>query len=113
MELRAGATEFSIKVGISESGVHIYILEDKGKSTSITNNAKDVIKEICANYGNIPDNAVVVYRDTLGTWDELKVIDGKFSEYKPLGAITENEAISKAIAKKNEKYLIVGVTSSI
>jgi hypothetical protein len=113
MELRAGATEFSLKIGMSESGLNLYILEDKGKGISITNNAETVIKEIRANYGAIPDNSVIVYRDTLGTWDGLKVNGGEFAEHKPLGAITESEALSMSIAKKHEKYIIVGVTGAI
>lgn len=100
MVLKAGTTVFSIKYGATKRGIPIYVIEDHDEGMSVTNNAKSVVEEVCLELGAIPDNSVVVYRDTLGEWDGLNVVGGEFVGFLPFGAATESEAISMAVARR-------------
>lgn len=52
---------------------------DNDIGTSITNDAENVVIDVLAKY---PDHQII-YRDTMGQWDELLHLDGKFAGFKP------------------------------
>ena len=91
--LIAGTTAFNVSVGSSDSGVPLYIIEDLDEGMSVTNNAENVILKIADCTGNIPDNSVIVYKDTEGVYDQLLVTGGCFAGFAPLGADFADEAI--------------------
>lgn len=75
-------------------------LEDTGKGRSITNAAEEVIQQLetaTAAYGIDLDRYAVIYRDTMGNWDQLLHRDGRFAGFKSLGG-TDNLETAKARA---------------
>ena len=97
--LKAGTTVFTLSIGQSDSGVLIYIIKDLDKGMSVTNNAENVIHEVAAHIGAIPDGSVVVYKDTNGVYDELLVADGCYCNFKLLHANSADEAVYKAVIR--------------
>jgi len=100
MILNAGSTIFKLGIKQSETGLPLYSVVDLDEGMSVTNAAADVIKVISGECGPIPDGAIVVYRDTNGTWDEIFVSGGKFKDFGHLGASSEDEALSIAVGKR-------------
>lgn len=75
-------------------------LEDTGKGRSITNAAEEVIQHLetaTAAYGIDLDRYAVIYRDTMGNWDQLLHRDGRFVGFKSLGG-TDDLKTAKARA---------------
>jgi len=101
--LKAGTTVFTLSIGQAESGVPIYIIKDLDKGMSVTNNAENVIREVAAHIGAIPDGSVVVYKDTNGIYDQLLVADGCFQKFNLLNANSVEEAVCKAVKEAREK----------
>jgi hypothetical protein len=69
-------------------------LEDSGKGRSITNGAEDVIRHLetaLAAHGLDMDRYAVIYRDTMGNWDQLLTRDGRFAGFKSLGGTADLE----------------------
>jgi hypothetical protein len=70
-------------------------LEDGGKGRSITNAAEDVIRHLetaLAAHGlDLVDRYAVIYRDTMGNWDQLLTRDGHFAGFKSLGGTADLE----------------------
>jgi hypothetical protein len=56
----------------------IYLV-DKNRGMSVTNDAENVVTEVVNEYGD----KKVVYRDSMGNWDELEHEHGKFSDFAP------------------------------
>jgi len=54
-------------------------ISDNDDGVTITNNAKGVVFDIWKRYGD----RRVIYRDTMGNWDELVHIKGVFLHYAP------------------------------
>lgn len=52
---------------------------DNDVGMSITNDAEAVVEDVLRQY---PDHRII-YRDTMGQWDELVHWNGKFSVFKP------------------------------
>lgn|GEM_PF-2924428 len=102
MVLKAGTTHFNLRMGRTESGIPVYSIEDYDVGMSVTANAAAVISEVVAVTGPIPGNSIFVYRDTDGRWDGLNVVSGVFIDFFPLGAITEDEALSMAVARSHK-----------
>lgn len=70
-------------------------LVDEDKGRCIRNAAEDVIAELIA-AGYDLDNKRVIYRDTMGFWDELVVKNGQFSDFRPIRETDLDRAITKA-----------------
>ncbi len=70
-------------------------LVDSGQGRSITNDAEAVIAELAAS-GHDLGRKRVLYRDTMGYWDELVVKDGQFSRFGPIHETDLSRAIAKA-----------------
>jgi hypothetical protein len=59
-------------------GKMVFIV-DNDVGMSITNDAEAVVEDVLRQY---PDHRII-YRDTMGQWDELVHWNGKFSVFKP------------------------------
>lgn len=55
----------------------VFISDMNLGGTSITNDAEAVVHDVVAIFGN----KRVVYRDTMGNWDELTHLHGVFSDF--------------------------------
>lgn len=61
----------------------IMILDDnKPGHSSVTNDAENVCRDVVARHGNHR----IIYRDTMGRWDELAHDAGRFIGFKPMPA---------------------------
>lgn len=68
------------------------VVEDRGGGRSVTNGAEEVIEDLRARGLDLAKP--VIYRDTMGRWDVLRVADGRFDGFAPLGgAETFPEAV--------------------
>ncbi|QGY06211.1 hypothetical protein MMSR116_15790 [Methylobacterium mesophilicum SR1.6/6] len=67
---------------------------DRG-GRSVSNDASGVIDDL-RKAGLIRPGVPVVYRDSSGTWDQLRVKDGKFAGFSSVGVLTREEAITRA-----------------
>jgi hypothetical protein len=69
-------------------------LEDRCKGRSITNAAEDAIRHLetaLAAHGLDTDRHAVIYRDTMGNWDQLLTRAGGFAGFKSFGATNDLE----------------------
>lgn len=58
----------------------VFITDDKRPGTmSVTNAAEEVTKTVYRDHGD----RRIVYRDTMGRWDELKHLEGHFLRFEP------------------------------
>jgi hypothetical protein len=79
------------------------LLEDAaGETRSVTNDAEGVIRDLVER-GVRVDKCVIVYRDTMGIWDQLLTHNGEFATFHPLGVRTGEEAAMKALRCKGER----------
>jgi len=82
----------------------VLVIIDKDDVISVTNRAKDVLEQI---YIENPGFAAlrVIYRDTMGMYDGMELIDGQFIGFHPLQEVNEDAAISKlaVILRQEEK----------
>ncbi|SDM57012.1 hypothetical protein SAMN05216360_102471 [Methylobacterium phyllostachyos] len=69
---------------------------DRG-GRSVSNDASGVIDDL-RKAGLIRPGVPVVYRDSSGTWDQLRVKEGRFSGFSSVGVLTREEAIAWARA---------------
>lgn len=76
---------------VSEQAVAI-VVEDLNTGRSVTNSADEVIEDLRAR--GLDLTKPVIYRDTMGQWDMLRVAEGRFAGFVPLGgAKTFPEAV--------------------
>lgn len=54
-------------------------LVDRNRGMSVTNDAENVVSEVVTEYGN----KRVIYRDSMGCWDELEHNNGTFTGFAP------------------------------
>ena len=54
-------------------------LVDRNLGMSVTNDAENVVAEVVNEYGN----KKVIYRDSMGNWDELVHTEGTFGCFAP------------------------------
>lgn len=79
------------------------IIVDLNTGRSVTNDAENVIKKICVNTNIDPEKYNILYRDTQGRWDGLKLMPSLRSVgFIPIGGNNEKEAID--IFKKIVHY---------
>jgi hypothetical protein len=83
----------SYSVSVVRDGFVCLIDDDNGRS--ITNAAEEVIVELIA-AGYDLNSKRVIYRDTMGFWDELVVKNGQFSYFRSIGETDLDRAIAKA-----------------
>jgi len=57
----------------------VIYLVDRNRGMSVTNDAENVVAEVVNEYGD----KRVVYRDSMGNWDELEHNDGTFTGFAP------------------------------
>lgn len=70
------------------------LFDEKYPTKSITNDAEEIVRLIHAIHGNLP----IIYRDTDGTWDELRHRDGHFACFRSLASRDVDAAIKKTLA---------------
>lgn len=104
MILKAGSTEFALSTGNTADGKMYFAIYDMDKGKSVTNNISNVIDAIVKLYEQIPDDALLIYRDTDGLWDGLRVVDKKFKAFFPLRA--DNEADALLTADKAQRKIM-------
>lgn len=78
-------------VSFTEDYVAIVDQSEIGPTTSVTNDAEAVVKYINDNY----PKRRIVYKDSMGRWDELQHIDGEFVGFAPIGAKSLVEALER------------------
>jgi len=61
-------------------GEKVFIVDEDNGAMSVTNDAEAVVEDICRLHGN---NSRIIYRDSMGIWDELAQENGKFVGFKP------------------------------
>ncbi len=88
------------------------LLEDLGTGMSITNDAEQVVRWL-AETGVLDDGRRVLYRDTLGTWDELLHKGGRFAGFAPLGAKRQEEAVRSARERERHRALDRGAVEHV
>jgi hypothetical protein len=76
-------------------GVVVVVDADEGHM-SVTNDIENVVRYLAMQFDLI--NAPMVYRDTLGGYDGVKVKDGSFAGFVPMTCLTVREAVGKAHA---------------
>lgn len=69
-------------------------LIDNNDGVSITNDAENIVRDLITN-GLVSNGTLIIYRDTLGQWDQLCIESGKFIGYRILGARTLEDALRK------------------
>jgi len=70
---------------------YVFITDlDRGEK-SVTNDAENVIQYLSAKEKINFDSSKVVYRDSTGTWDGMKISDGKFSGFYSIGVKSKEE----------------------
>ena len=76
----------------------VFIVDcDDGKS--VTNDADAVIRDL-RERGIDVDRVVIVYRDTMGMWDQLQTKRGAFAGFRSLGGTSDrSEAVRRARAR--------------
>jgi len=57
----------------------IYIVDLDVNGVSVTNDARNVVAEIAVEH----PGRQIIYRDTLGRWDEIVHLDGEFEAFRP------------------------------
>ena len=85
---RQPRAEFSYSVHGS-----IIAVVDKCKGRSVTNDAEHVVATLATNFDLTKFR--IIYRDTRGIWDELRLRDGRFAGF---GSINERD-IETALAR--------------
>lgn len=68
-------------------------LAEEYQCMSITNDAEEVVKWATK---NITGWSRILYKDTVGQWDELVVQNGEFKGFRCIGETDEQTAIDKA-----------------
>lgn len=71
------------------------LLVDHNVGTSITNDAENVIADLVRE-GVLGRGTRVLYRDTLGRWDELLRDGVRFIKFSLLGGVDAEDAIRRA-----------------
>lgn len=57
----------------------VFIVDLDNGATSVTNDAENVTKYLFHRFGN----RRVVYRDSMGNWDEMEHDNGRFTGFRP------------------------------
>jgi hypothetical protein len=82
------------RYSIAIQDASIVTLVGSGEGKSITNDAENVIEDLCRlGFFELCPRFRVIYLDTSGVWDELLVHDGKFAGFQPIGLCDRAEAI--------------------
>lgn len=77
---------------VVECGIVCITDNDNGKS--VTNDVENVLKDLVG-FGYDLDNLKVIYRDTMGIWDEIVVKNRLFLEFRNLGERSRLSAMEK------------------
>lgn len=56
--------------------------KDTNGFASVTNDANNVVRQMLKNAGEFDR---IIYRDSMGIWDELVVQEGEFAGFAPIG----------------------------
>ena len=64
---------------------HFVLISDQGVGRSVTNDAVNVITTLTEDLGGLGARRVI-YRDTMGRFDELKHRGGRFEQFSPCTA---------------------------
>jgi hypothetical protein len=69
------------------------LIEDLCDGRSVTNDAERVIDDMVER-GTDVDRCVIVYRDTMGRWDQILTRNGKFFRFLALSKSPADEALA-------------------
>ncbi len=78
---------------LAEGGRIIKVV-DLDRGGTITNWAERIVGELRLLYGDL-QHRIIVYRDTAGVWDEIRLNDGKYAGFAPIRTTTFEEAVQK------------------
>jgi hypothetical protein len=62
---------------IFENDVAVFIVDEDDSNMSVTNDAENVVIKLLTTFGN----KRIIYRDTMGNWDELCHNGRRFTHY--------------------------------
>jgi hypothetical protein len=71
------------RYSVQKSRNLIVLIDANDGAMSITNDAEAVVQDLVER-GYRVDNFVIVYRDTMGRWDQIVTADGRFKCLHPL-----------------------------
>lgn len=97
----AGRSDFDFHLRTVD-GQNIIVIEDlDAGGMSVTNNIEAVVKEAAGQLGVYPATALIVYRDSDGTYDGVRAAigDGQYGFYH-LGQQSEDAAIKAALGAR-------------
>jgi hypothetical protein len=67
----------------------VFLVDNDLGNKSVTNDAENVTKEIFEKYGR----KNIIYMDSMGRWDELKHVDGRFTDFGTLDQPTKEYVV--------------------
>lgn len=74
----------------------IKVVDLNNGKTSVTNDAENVVKFLNKHYALEHNPEIrIIYRDTEGTWDEIKHVKGIFNGFRYVGTKTFEDAVKK------------------
>lgn len=94
---RIGRSNFFSATTINRPGVVAIVDADDG-STTVTNDAENVVQYLYAT-NRLKPGEHLIYRDTMGRWDEIVHFDGKFVGFHMLGERHPEAAIDAALTR--------------
>ncbi len=89
----------------------LYIVDENKGNKSVTNDIENVIEDIRESFKKLAMmenfslmNFIIIYRDSDGNWDGVKLIKDKFIGFYPLRTKNFKDAIYMAIDLEENKY---------
>lgn len=81
---------------------NVICLVDLAKAESITNDADQIIGDLHQRFGDL-SGFRVIYLDTMGTWDEIAVLENRFHGFKSVNERSQAAALAKVSHPTSEE----------
>jgi hypothetical protein len=79
----------------------VVFIVDRDDGKSVTNDAEAVIRDL-RERGIDVDRVAIVYRDTMGIWDQIQTKRGAFSGFRSLGGTSDRIEAGRLAAESIE-----------
>lgn len=89
--MHAGLAKFRIAGQIAGQPV----IHDLGGPRSVTNEAELVVQAVLARFGHAPHIRAIIYRDSVGVFDAMRIEGGHFAEFIIADASSDAEAFNR------------------
>lgn len=66
---------------------------------SVTNDAEELINDILYTFGDV-DDMTILYRDSMGRWDQMATKNNRFAGFLPVGARDRDAALAWAMVAR-------------